>query len=663
MSCLKDETKKCQKMRRLLHLKECTIKAKMALPILGLLSCVWMLIRLIPKPARATYPCMKVAFPIASSFICWVIGLFSSVFLFKKGRQWLVQSRVWIGVAFLFLSLGIGLFTFLKTDTPSYATSMDVPDPYGANHPIGTPKGILPGRVVWVHDAQATNEACKPTRYGDAYFLDKNCDQDVVDGMLSRALLALTNQTSETAAWDAVFQYFNENHGKGAVGYRAGETIFIKYNAVHAWTTNSDGSIANGSSYPNVDTSPQAILAMLRQLVNNAGVPEENIYIGDPYTHIFKHCLEKWRADFPHIHYMDNSGLDGREVYTPSDEYSLFFSDRGAVIDELKDKYYAEMENADYLLNIPAMKGHRWGGVTFFAKNFFGANTRSGANHMHDGLHRVDYGEPLRGEYGMYRVFVDLMAHKNLGGKSLIYFMDALWGCSYEHEPPHKFLMAPFNNDYSSSILLSLDPVAIASVGVDILQAEFPKTESEEEGNYWYPNFPAVDDYLHQAASSENWPEGIIYDPENDGTPVPSLGVHEHWNNAEERQYTRNLGTGEGIELVYMGTSSAVITQAANGLPEAMILHANYPNPFNPSTTIRYEVPTDAYVWLTINNTTGKQVAQLVHENQDAGMHEVLWNGQLKNGLMAPSGIYFAHLKIARDGKLAQQSMKLTLAK
>ena len=61
-----------------------------------------------------------------------------------------------------------------------------------------------------------------------------------------------------------------------------------------------------------------------------------------------------------------------------------------------------------------------------------------------------------------------------------------------------------------------------------------------------------VDDYLHQAADPNNWPADINYDPENDGTLIGSLGVHEHWNDANNKQYTRNLDpvNGKGIELV-----------------------------------------------------------------------------------------------------------------
>ena len=71
-----------------------------------------------------------------------------------------------------------------------------------------------------------------------------------------------------------------------------------------------------------------------------------------------------------------------------------------------------------------------------------------------------------------------------------------------------------------------------------------------------------MDDYLHQAADSANWPEGILYDPEKDGTIISSLGVHEHWNNSIDMQYTRNLETGDGIELIKVERITAKKTAA-----------------------------------------------------------------------------------------------------
>jgi hypothetical protein len=55
---------------------------------------------------------------------------------------------------------------------------------------------------------------------------------------------------------------------------------------------------------------------------------------------------------------------------------------------------------------------------------------------------------------------------------------------------------------------------------------------------------------LHEAALADNPPSGTFYDPEDDGTAMASLGVHEHWNNPADKQYSRNLGIGAGIELI-----------------------------------------------------------------------------------------------------------------
>jgi hypothetical protein len=64
------------------------------------------------------------------------------------------------------------------------------------------------------------------------------------------------------------------------------------------------------------------------------------------------------------------------------------------------------------------------------------------------------------------------------------------------------------------------------------------------------------------------------------------------------------------------------------------------PNPFNPSTTIRYDLPDRAQVTLTIFNTLGQQVATVVQGEQEAGYHEVKFDG---SGLS--SGVYFCRLK------------------
>ncbi len=64
---------------------------------------------------------------------------------------------------------------------------------------------------------------------------------------------------------------------------------------------------------------------------------------------------------------------------------------------------------------------------------------------------------------------------------------------------------------------------------------------------------PDVENYLHEAALVANTPSGTAYYNGN-GERVENLGVHEHWNNSQDKQYSRNLGASEGIELIYLGS-------------------------------------------------------------------------------------------------------------
>ncbi len=78
--------------------------------------------------------------------------------------------------------------------------------------------------------------------------------------------------------------------------------------------------------------------------------------------------------------------------------------------------------------------------------------------------------------------------------------------------------------------------------------------------------------------------------------------------------------------------------------PSEFKMYNNYPNPFNPSTIIAYELPTDAFVTLKVYNTTGEQVAELVNEFQVSGKYNKSFNTSSVSSSL-PSGIYFAELR------------------
>jgi len=205
------------------------------------------------------------------------------------------------------------------------------------------------------------------------------------------------------------------------------------------------------------------------------------------------------------------------------------------------------------LINFALLKSHALGGVTLCAKNHYGSLYRKpiteGYLNLHADLPGDDGDSGSQPGTGYYRPLVDLMGHRDLGGKTVLYLIDGLFGGDNWDSVPSRWSMPPFNDDWPSSLFVSQDPVAIDSVGYDFVLQQWPDRINlpEMEGG--------ADDYLIEAALADNPPSGTFYDPEGDGTNMVSLGVHEHWNNAIDKQYSRNLGATEGIELVGIGSN------------------------------------------------------------------------------------------------------------
>ena len=93
----------------------------------------------------------------------------------------------------------------------------------------------------------------------------------------------------------------------------------------------------------------------------------------------------------------------------------------------------------------------------------------------------------------------------------------------------------------------------------------------------------------------------------------------------------------------------AVVTgigeNADNSTPSEFRLMPNMPNPFNPSTLIRYAIPVNSAVEIKIFNTMGQQVRLLQLQRQPAGIHQIQWDGRKDNGEPAASGMYLYRLK------------------
>jgi len=446
-----------------------------------------------------------------------------------------IRARRWAGLACL-VTIGLVLTTVQAADPGPTASPERWKPTDPPNHPIGQAKGIFPGRVAWVHDPKVARWDGDPKT--GAWYEDRFTDPALAEQMLRKTLRLLTGAKTDAEAWTALFRHFNRTHGRGDVGYKPGEGIAIKLNLNCSHLGRTAGST------PGLYNTPQLTRALLRQLVKEAGVRENDLVVYDASRFVNDTIFIPCHAEFPGIRFGDRDGGDGRFKIEPDKTTAIHFGDPKTP-DSGKTYLPACVTGATYLINGALVKGHSHSVVTLCAKNHFGSVYRENPgkgdphkgwnpSHLHESITVKD--RPM----GTYNALVDLMGHKDLGGKTMLYLLDALYAAPHQSVGPEKWESPPFNGHWTASVFASQDPVALESVIVDFFVAE--KTSQRLVG--------AVDNYLHEAALADNPPSKTHYDPEGDGTPLESLGVHEHWNHAKDRQYSRNLGVGKGIELV-----------------------------------------------------------------------------------------------------------------
>lgn len=127
------------------------------------------------------------------------------------------------------------------------------------------------------------------------------------------------------------------------------------------------------------------------------------------------------------------------------------------------------------------------------------------------------------------------------------------------------------------------------------------------------------------------------------------------WNHQQTYDYTYNYGNGYTDPNLLPKPSAAGNELAGTEPTDELVLGQNSPNPFNPSTTIRYSLPAATDVRLTVYNVVGQQVRVLVAEGQQSGPHSVEWDGRDAVGQVVANGPYLYRLEAG--GRTAVQKM------
>jgi hypothetical protein len=109
-----------------------------------------------------------------------------------------------------------------------------------------------------------------------------------------------------------------------------------------------------------------------------------------------------------------------------------------------------------------------------------------------------------------------------------------------------------------------------------------------------------------------------------------------------------------GARTLY-GPIELTLSSDAGETPDQFILQNNYPNPFNPETTIKFEIPKDEFITLEIYNIAGTKIRTLVNSSYKAGEHSATWDGRNDNGDKVSSGAYLYKFRAGafiKNGKM-----------
>ncbi|MFQ5709886.1 MAG: T9SS type A sorting domain-containing protein, partial [bacterium] len=206
------------------------------------------------------------------------------------------------------------------------------------------------------------------------------------------------------------------------------------------------------------------------------------------------------------------------------------------------------------------------------------------------------------------------------------------------------------------------------------VSVSFPRPDWE-----LYPN-DYTTDFRAEIGAGQAWPFVVSTNIPNSETQITFAGmetippdlevflVDEKLNITQDlrkqAEYTFASGVfGAKKQLKLLVGSSQFLTDETSGIasvPDKFVLFQNFPNPFNPATTIRYGLPSAQEVTIRVYDILGREVTTLVdHEMKEAGFHALTWGGSNSNGRPVASGLYVYRIEA---GKFSQ-TRKMLLVK
>ncbi len=631
----------------------------------GLTALIWFLVRVIPKPSRAAYPCQQAAFPIASAFVLWLTGILTSTFLFARAKTIWRNSKYVIAFVLFFLAMSIFMVTSTSLKyTPAVAqTYIVVGDLLGKSFPVM--------HDFSREDSLIVEPAAVVSIVKSSQAQAQDIDFDEIEAMVSEAI---------------------EKAGGLEDIISDGDTVILKPNLVCSW----DGSANPAPLDPEVNgiTTDYRVVQAVVNIVREIN-PSGKIYV------LEGSAVGSTVSNMTILKYDQITGIDSLVCLEDvsgawGDTTSIYLQGVSlppgkALYNGANNRYWQHKlyYNADVVISMPVLKNHCYAGATLSVKNVgIGATPAT--------IYANDPPNPLR--FGI--------DHENPPRTNLHYFIHDYFMCrpvdfvvmdglqSTQNGPTSTGTTQQLSDDQMNMrmILAGRDPIAVDAIGALLMghdpqliphlvtlhndslgccDARLIRVNGNKVGDekkdfeifdtgtlskyddFEAPSFTVNECYV--IGDQINFSLTVDYEVTNVEVSIDNIYLDQivigGFDNFSLDLDTLEINAGTPVTVYaydqYLNYSREDLI-VTNGPEIEISAHHDFsvsvlPNPFVGSTTFKYTLDKSSHVILKIFNSRGCQVEEIILE-QPKGSQEVHWNaGEL------PAGVYLVRLQAGRQ--------------
>ncbi len=647
-------------------LKEKKIPGKIIFFTLGLLSTIWFLVRVIPKPSRAAYPCMQATAPYMAGFVLWLTSLFSSALFLVKFRKSLANHK-WIYAGAFLLLFAVGLLINSSiTPLNTFANADDYK------------------KVEWEKTGRINGLKGNMTTNVDEISIVKSEEEFAAD-ITTEEIEALVRQAIEMTG--GLSEIVNN-----------GDYVVLKPNLVGV-PVGQDPNYIEVSGMATDWRVVKAVAKVVREL-NPDGIINIIESSAEPSTRDVLDYYNYTTENFPEVDaiiaYEDSCG-----VYWDYDdehlETLLLDDDIRLYPDEAKPNlspefYMAKIYyDADVVISIPVLKNHLMAIITGGSKNVsigmaptsIYANTETsnakwikidhGFENLHKWLHDYYLLKPVdfvvidglqgfdHGPVGIDELTMEEMQHNMrliLAGKEAL-SIDAVCGNIMSLDPSFANYMVYLDQEDYHVGTIDSRFIRVKGKKIQEIRELFPHN-SEVTNAAIYTDYTAPDiDVSDPLVEGNTISFEISFDEdlnklelEVNGVLIDEVCIGEF--STVTFEVDEELLPFENAKLIaydrfYNQTEMTFDLVGIDEKEMPVVLQQNFPNPFSSSTTIRFSLDKPNRVNLYITNIDGQLIESIANKDLQAGKHQYNWETKVS------SGIYLLTLEI--DGKKITKQM------